>query len=89
MWLTEIMHATRPAWPRREIRFTELKRANDDLHGYRVEGLLPMLKHGQWLSAINTTPMMDHHEHHPLMTSRTNMLRCATSHDLDSEKIFN
>ena len=39
-------------------------------------------------SAINTTAMMDHHEHDPLMTSRSNMLRCATSHDLDSEKLI-
>ncbi len=47
-----------------------------------------MLKHGQWLSAINTTVTMDYQEHDLSMPSGTNMLRCATSHESDSEKLI-
>ena len=48
-----------------------------------------MLKHGQWLRAAITAAMIDNHDEHvPSDDVTDRMLKCATSHDLNSEKLF-
>ena len=69
MKLTEPKCARRSAWPTQKAICPDAHglatlcsglRVDDDLHGQHVECLLPMPKHGEWLSAITSAAMIDH-----------------------------